>query len=92
MDFVSSTDETYVHIKAGGYSSEDGIVSRQMIMDKVDDAVVQHQKKMGWLSEEENRENRSKSKHKCWYRCACAVQTITISTPGMRPRKSQYLL
>jgi len=44
--------------QAGGYSSEDGIVSRQMIMDKVDDAVVQHQKKMGWLSEEENRENR----------------------------------
>merc|ERR1719187_212265 len=44
--------------QAGGYSSEDGIVSRQMIMDKVDDAVIQHQKKMGWLSEEENRENR----------------------------------
>jgi hypothetical protein len=30
-----------------------------MIMEKVEDAVKQHNKKMTWLSEEENRENRS---------------------------------
>jgi hypothetical protein len=30
-----------------------------MIMEKVEDAVKQHNKKMSWLSEEENRENRS---------------------------------
>lgn len=44
--------------QAGGYASEDGIVSRTMIMEKVTDAVKQHNKKMTWLSEEENRENR----------------------------------
>jgi len=44
--------------QAGGYSSEEGIVTRQMIMERVDDAVKQHSQKMAWLSEEENRENR----------------------------------
>jgi len=44
--------------QAGGYSSEEGIVSREMIMEKVDGAVEQHSQKMAWLSEEENRENR----------------------------------
>ena len=32
-----------------------------MIMEKVEDAVMQHNKKMTWLSDEENRENRSHS-------------------------------
>ena len=44
--------------QAGGYASEDGIVSRNMIMERVEDAVKQHHKKMAWLSDEENRENR----------------------------------
>ena len=44
--------------QAGGYASEDGIVTRAMIMEKVEDAVTQHNKKMAWLSDEENRENR----------------------------------
>lgn len=47
--------------QAGGYASEDGVVSRKMIMEKVEDAVRQHNKKMTWLSEEENRENRQVS-------------------------------
>eukprot|EP00092_Neocalanus_flemingeri_P010276 GFUD01011072.1.p1 GENE.GFUD01011072.1~~GFUD01011072.1.p1 ORF type:complete len:623 (+),score=219.30 GFUD01011072.1:108-1976(+) len=44
--------------QAGGYASEDGIVTRDMIMDKVRDSQQQHKQKMSWLSEEENRENR----------------------------------
>jgi len=44
--------------QAGGYASEDGIVTRQMMMDRVQDSRNQHKQKMSWLSEEENRENR----------------------------------
>ena len=44
--------------QAGGYSSEEGIVSREMIMEKVEDSRVAHRQKMAWLSDEENRENR----------------------------------
>jgi len=44
--------------QAGGYCSEDGVVRREMIMDKVKDAQIAHRQKMSWLSEDENRENR----------------------------------
>ena len=44
--------------QAGGYASEDGIVTKEMIMDKVEGSRKQHTQKMSWLSEEENRENR----------------------------------
>merc|ERR1719291_316094 len=44
--------------QAGGYCSEDGVVRRQMIMEKVEDSRVAHRQKMAWLSDEENRENR----------------------------------
>merc|ERR1712112_647279 len=44
--------------QAGGYASEDGVVTRAMIMDKVEGSRKQHTQKMSWLSEEENRENR----------------------------------
>jgi ATPase family AAA domain-containing protein 3A/B len=44
--------------QASGYSSEDGILSRTMIMEKVEDFVRSHKQKVQWLSEEENRENR----------------------------------
>merc|ERR1711970_1664684 len=47
--------------QAGGYSSEDGVVTRAMIMDKVKDSQLQHKQKMSWLSDEENRENRQVS-------------------------------
>merc|ERR1719369_2424649 len=50
--------------QAGGYASEDGVVSRGMIMEKVEDSVEQHHKKMAWLSDEENRENRQVVYHK----------------------------
>merc|ERR1712212_1180478 len=40
--------------QAGGYSSEDGVVTRA----KVKDSQEQHKQKMSWLSDEENRENR----------------------------------
>merc|ERR1719315_161870 len=45
--------------QAGGYSSEEGVVSRKMIMERVEDAVKQHSQKMAWLSDDENRENRT---------------------------------
>lgn len=44
--------------QAGGYCSEDGVVRRAMVMEKVRDAQVAHSQKMAWLSDEENRENR----------------------------------
>ena len=34
-------------------------MTRKMIIEKAEDAVLQHNKKMAWLSDEENRENRS---------------------------------
>jgi len=50
--------------QAGGYASEDGVVSRAMIMERVEDAIQQHHKKMAWLSDEEDRENRQVIYHK----------------------------
>ena len=47
-----------LNAQAGGYASEDGVVSRAMIMERVEDAIQQHHKKMAWLSDEEDRENR----------------------------------
>jgi len=44
--------------QAAGYASEDGVVTKAMIMDKVLDSKKQHEQKMAWLSDEENRENR----------------------------------
>jgi len=44
--------------QAGGYASEEGVVTRDMIMEKVRDSQQQHKQKMSWLSDEENRENR----------------------------------
>jgi len=44
--------------QAAGYASEDGVVTKEMIMDKVIDSKKQHDQKMSWLSDEENRENR----------------------------------
>ena len=44
--------------QAAGYASEDGTLTRTMIMEKVDDALNSHLKKVQWLSDEEVRENR----------------------------------
>merc|ERR1719447_1498795 len=44
--------------QAAGYASEEGVVSRAMIMERVEDAQIAHSQKMAWLSDEENRENR----------------------------------
>ena len=44
--------------QAGGYCSEDGVVRKAMILEKVKEAQVAHTQKMAWLSDEENRENR----------------------------------
>jgi len=50
--------------QAAGYASEDGTITKAMIMEKVQDAVKNHIKKMSWLSDEENRENRQVLYHK----------------------------
>lgn len=44
--------------QASGYASEDGTLTKSMIMEKVDDSVRSHAKKVQWLSDEEVRENR----------------------------------
>ena len=44
--------------QAAGYSSDDGVLTKKMIMEKVDDAINSHNQKVKWLSEEEIRENR----------------------------------
>lgn len=44
--------------QASGYASEDGVVTKAMIMDKVIDSKKQHEQKMAWLSDEEKRDNR----------------------------------
>lgn len=44
--------------QAAGYASEEGVLTRAMIMAKVSDAVKSHSQKIKWLSEEEIRENR----------------------------------
>lgn len=50
--------------QAAGYASEDGTITKKMIMERVEDSVKQHNKKMTWLSDEENRENRQVIYHK----------------------------
>ncbi len=44
--------------QAAGYASEEGVLTRDMIMDRVKDAIKSHSQKLRWLSEEEARENR----------------------------------
>jgi ATPase family AAA domain-containing protein 3A/B len=44
--------------QAGGYSSQEGVVTKAMILEKVEGSRAQHSQKMSWLSDEENRENR----------------------------------
>ena len=44
--------------QASGYSSDDGVLTRAMIMEKVQDAIDSHEQKVKWLSEDEIRENR----------------------------------
>ena len=44
--------------QAAGYSSDDGVLTKAMIMEKVDDALNSHKQRVSWLSDEEIRENR----------------------------------
>lgn len=47
--------------QAAGYASEDGVLTRNMIMERVQDAIKSHSQKIKWLSDEEIRENRDVS-------------------------------
>ena len=54
-----------------------------MIMEKVEDAVMQHNKKMTWLSDEENRENRSHSPPafiKLWFLQCCGAEQLCLGS------------
>merc|ERR1719277_1131763 len=53
-----ATPSLAISWQAAGYSSDDGVLTKAMIMEKVDDALNSHQQKVKWLSEEEIRENR----------------------------------
>merc|ERR1712112_549978 len=64
--------------QAGGYSSEDGVVTRDMIMEKVLASQRQHTQKMSWLSEEENRENRQVA-----YRLPGSAKSLTSTVSDM---------
>jgi len=64
--------------QAGGYASEDGVVTKQMIMDKVNDSRNQHKQKMSWLSEEENRENRQVA-----YKMPGSAKSLTSTVSDM---------
>jgi hypothetical protein len=44
--------------QAAGYASESGVLTKAMIMDRVNDAVLNHHQKVLWMSEEEARESR----------------------------------
>ncbi len=44
--------------QAAGYASESGVLTKVMIMDRVNDAVLNHHQKVLWMSEEEARESR----------------------------------
>lgn len=45
--------------QAAAYASEDGILTKKMILDRVRDAVLQHRQKVEWQSEQEKRESKS---------------------------------
>ena len=45
--------------QAAGYASEEGVLTRGMIMEKVEDALKSHVQRVSWLSDEEVREKKS---------------------------------
>ncbi|PNF43273.1 ATPase family AAA domain-containing protein 3 [Cryptotermes secundus] len=47
--------------QAAAYASEDGVLTEQMVMDRVMDAVTQHRQKVEWQSEQERRESKTLS-------------------------------
>ncbi|CAH1395390.1 unnamed protein product [Nezara viridula] len=45
--------------QGAAYASEDGVLTRQMAMDRVNSALLQHRQKVEWQSEQERRESKS---------------------------------
>ncbi|XP_028128067.2 ATPase family AAA domain-containing protein 3A homolog [Diabrotica virgifera virgifera] len=45
--------------QAAAYSSEDGVLTEKMVLDKVEDHAKQHRQKVEWQSEQERRESKS---------------------------------
>ena len=39
--------------QVSAYSSEDGVLTKDMLMARVEDAILQHQRKMQWQTDEE---------------------------------------
>lgn len=63
--------------QAAGYASESGVLTRDMIMDRVMDAVRNHQQKVQWMSEEEARESRHATYKSSKAQAAAPVLSIT---------------
>lgn len=45
--------------QAAAYSSEDGVLTEKMVLDKVKDYIKQHKQKVEWQSEQERKESKS---------------------------------
>lgn len=45
--------------QAAAYASEDGVLTKKMILDRVRDAVIQYRQKVAWQSDEEKRKTKS---------------------------------
>ncbi|KAK4879589.1 hypothetical protein RN001_007735 [Aquatica leii] len=48
--------------QAAAYASEDGVLTEKMILDRVDDAIIQHKQKVEWQSEQEEAKSGYQSK------------------------------
>ncbi|XP_050533314.1 ATPase family AAA domain-containing protein 3 [Daktulosphaira vitifoliae] len=46
--------------QAAGYTSEDGLLTKEMILNRCEDAVKQHKQKMEWMSDKEKNDSRSR--------------------------------
>lgn len=66
--------------QAAAYASEDGIITRAMMLAKVDEAIEQHKRKMQWQADEE-RMKRVKS-------TAATASSYTIEDPSSRILKA----
>ncbi|XP_046396665.1 ATPase family AAA domain-containing protein 3 [Ischnura elegans] len=45
--------------QAAAYASEDGVLTREMVIDRTADAALQHRQKVDWQSDQEKRESKS---------------------------------
>lgn len=61
--------------QASAYASEDGVLTREMMMARVEDAIVQHGRKMQWQADEE-RVKRVHQKYVAYSKSASEAKAI----------------